>query len=258
MITKKGEKKMNNIQIFKNEQFGEVRTINKDGEPYFVGKDVAVILGYAKPLNALAAHVDEDDSLKQGLIDNLGRTQETIFINESGLYSLIMGSKLPQAKQFKRWVTSEALPSIRKYGGYIKDQETLTDEELIAKALVVAQNKIAEKDKQIEQMKPKAIFADAASASHTSILIGELAKILRQNGIEIGQNRLFSWLRDNGYLIKRRGTDYNMPTQTAMEKGLFEIKETVISHSDGHTSINKTTKVTGKGQQYFINHLIYN
>lgn len=258
MITKKGEKKMNNIQIFKNEQFGEVRTINKDGEPYFVGKDVAVILGYAKPLNALAAHVDEDDSLKQGLIDNLGRTQETIFINESGLYSLIMGSKLPQAKQFKRWVTSEVLPSIRKYGGYIKDQETLTDEELIAKALVVAQNKIAEKDKQIEQMKPKAIFADAVSASHTSILIGELAKILRQNGIEIGQNRLFGWLRDNGYLIKRRGTDYNMPTQTAMEKGLFEIKETVISHSDGHTSINKTTKVTGKGQQYFINHLIYN
>lgn len=258
MITKKGEKKMNNIQIFKNEQFGEVRTINKDGEPYFVGKDVAVILGYAKPLNALAAHVDEDDSLKQGLIDNLGRTQETIFINESGLYSLIMSSKLPQAKQFKRWVTSEVLPSIRKHGGYIKDQETLTDEELIAKALIVAQNKIAEKDKQIEQMKPKAIFADAVSASHTSILIGELAKILRQNGIEIGQNRLFGWLRDNGYLIKRRGTDYNMPTQTAMEKGLFEIKETVISHSDGHTSINKTTKVTGKGQQYFINHLIYN
>ncbi len=248
---------MNNMQIFKNEQFGEVRTINKDGEPYFVGKDVAVILGYAKPLNALAAHVDEDDSLKQGLIDNLGRIQETIFINESGLYSLIMSSKLPQAKQFKRWVTSEVLPSIRKNGGYIKDQETLTDEELIAKALVVAQNKIAEKDKQIEQMKPKAIFADAVSASHTSILIGELAKILRQNGIEIGQNRLFSWLRDNGYLIKRRGTDYNMPTQTAMEKGLFEIKETVISHSDGHTSINKTTKVTGKGQQYFINHLIY-
>lgn len=257
METKKGEKKMNNMQIFKNEQFGEVRTINKDGEPYFVGKDVAVILGYAKPLNALAAHVDEDDSLKQGLIDNLGRIQETIFINESGLYSLIMSSKLPQAKQFKRWVTSEVLPSIRKNGGYIKDQETLTDEELIAKALVVAQNKIAEKDKQIEQMKPKAIFADAVSASHTSILIGELAKILRQNGIEIGQNRLFSWLRDNGYLIKRRGTDYNMPTQTAMEKGLFEIKETVISHSDGHTSINKTTKVTGKGQQYFINHLIY-
>lgn len=249
METKKGEKKMNNMQIFKNEQFGEVRTINKDGEPYFVGKDVAVILGYAKPLNALAAHVDEDDSLKQGLIDNLGRIQETIFINESGLYSLIMSSKLPQAKQFKRWVTSEVLPSIRKNGGYIKDQETLTDEELIAKALVVAQNKIAEKDKQIEQMKPKAIFADAVSASHTSILIGELAKILRQNGIEIGQNRLFSWLRDNGYLIKRRGTDYNMPTQTAMEKGLFEIKETVISHSDGHTSINKTTKVTGKGRR---------
>lgn len=251
---------MNNMQIFKNEQFGEVRTISKDGEPYFVGKDVADILGYANPNEAIHDHVDEEDKLNSKSLSSftldLGQRGGWL-INESGLYSLIMGSKLPQAKQFKRWVTSEVLPSIRKHGGYIKDQETLTDEELIAKALVVAQNKIAEKDKQIEQMKPKAIFADAVSASHTSILIGELAKILRQNGIEIGQNRLFSWLRDNGYLIKRRGTDYNMPTQTAMEKGLFEIKETVISHSDGHTSINKTTKVTGKGQQYFINHLIY-
>lgn len=260
MATKRGEIKMNNVQIFKNEQFGEVRTINKDGEPYFVGKDVADILGYANPNEAIHDHVDEEDKLNSKSLSSftldLGQRGGWL-INESGLYSLIMSSKLPQAKQFKRWVTSEVLPSIRKHGGYIKDQETLTDEELIAKALIVAQNKIAEKDKQIEQMKPKAIFADAVSASRTSILIGELAKILRQNGIEIGQNRLFGWLRDNGYLIKRRGTDYNMPTQTAMEKGLFEIKETVISHSDGHTSINKTTKVTGKGQQYFINHLIY-
>lgn len=186
---------MNNMQIFKNEQFGEVRTINKDGEAYFVGKDVAVILGYVNPNEAIHDHVDEEDKLNSKSLSSftldLGQRGGWL-INKSGLYSLIMGSKLPQAKQFKRWVTSEVLPSIRKHGGYIKDQETLTDEELIAKALIVAQNKIAEKDKQIEQMKPKAIFADAVSASHSSILIGELAKILRQNGIEIGQNRLFS------------------------------------------------------------------
>lgn len=247
---------MNKIQIFKNEQFGEVRVVEQNGEPWFVGKDVATILGYAKPLNALAMHVDEDDSLKQGLIDSMGRTQETIIINESGLYSLILSSKLPQAKQFKRWVTSEVLPSIHKHGGYIKGQESMTDEELLSKALLMAQSKIEERNRQIEQMKPKEIFADAVATSKTSILIGELAKILKQNGVDIGQNRLFAWLRNNGYLIRRKGTDYNMPTQSAMEMGLFEIKETVVSHSDGHTSINKTPKVTGKGQQYFINKFI--
>lgn len=247
---------MNNIQIFKNEQFGSIRAIELNGEPWLVGKDVADVLGYGNYRQALKTNVDEEDKGVHQM-DTLGGRQDMTIINESGLYSLIFGSKLPKAKEFKHWVTSEVLPSIRKHGGYIKDQENMTDDELIAKALLVAQSKIAEKDKHIEQMKPKAIFADAVSASNTSILIGELAKILRQNGIEIGQNRLFSWLRDNGYLVKRKGTDYNMPTQSAMEKGLFEIKETVISHSDGHTSINKTTKVTGKGQQHFINHFIY-
>lgn len=247
---------MNNIQIFKNEQFGSIRAVELNGEPWLVGKDVADVLGYGNYRQALKTNVDEEDKGVHQM-DTLGGRQDMTIINESGLYSLIFGSKLPKAKEFKHWVTSEVLPSIRKHGGYIKDQENMTDDELIAKALLVAQSKIAEKDKQIEQMKPKAIFADAVSASNTSILIGELAKILRQNGIEIGQNRLFSWLRDNGYLVKRKGTDYNMPTQSAMEKGLFEIKETVISHSDGHTSINKTTKVTGKGQQHFINHFIY-
>lgn len=174
-------------------------------------------------------------------------------INESGLYSLILSSKLPQAKQFKRWVTSEVLPSIRKHGGYINGQESMTDEELLSKALIMAQSKIEEKTREIERMRPKEIFADAVTASHNSILVGEMAKILRQNGVEIGQNRLFVWLRDNGYLIKRKGTDWNMPSQMAMELELFEIKETVITHSDGHTSVNKTVKVTGKGQQYFIN-----
>ena len=243
---------MNNIQIFKNKQFGEVRAIEINGEPWLVGKDVTEILGYQNASKALSDHVDEDDKLNNESLSSLGQRGGWL-INESGLYSLILGSKLPQAKQFKKWVTAEVLPSIRKHGGYFKGQETMTDEELLSKALLVAKSQIDEKNKQIEQMRPKEIFADAVATSKTSILIGELAKMLRQNGIEIGQNRLFTWLRDNGYLIKRNGTDYNMPTQSAMEKGLFEIKETVISHSDGHSTVNKTPKVTGKGQQYFIN-----
>lgn len=243
---------MNNLQIFRNEQFGEVRAIEINGEPWLVGKDVTEILGYQNASKALSDHVDEDDKLNNESLSSLGQRGGWL-INESGLYSLILGSKLPQAKQFKKWVTAEVLPSIRKHGGYIKDQEKLSDDELLSKALLVAQSKIKERDKEIERMKPKEIFADAVATSKTSILIGELAKMLRQNGVEIGQNRLFTWLRDNGYLIKRNGTDYNMPTQSAMEKGLFEIKETVISHSDGHSTVNKTPKVTGKGQQYFIN-----
>ncbi len=246
---------MNKIQIFKNEQFGEVRVIEQNGEPWFVGKDVADILGYQNGSRDINTHVDNEDKLKYQ-ISTAGQMREQTIINESGLYSLIISSKLPQAKQFKRWVTSEVLPSIRKHGGYINGQENMTDEELLSKALLMAQSKIEERNSQIERMKPKEIFADAVATSKTSILIGELAKILKQNGVEIGQNRLFTWLRNNGYLIKRKGTDYNMPTQSAMEMGLFEIKETVISHSDGHTSINKTPKVTGKGQQYFINKFI--
>lgn len=244
---------MNNIQIFKNKQFGEVRVIEQNGEPWFVGKDVAEILGYSDTNKAVAMHVDnEDKKLNDKSSLSFGQRGAHL-INESGLYSLILSSKLPQAKQFKRWVTSEVLPSIRKHGGYINGQESMTDEELLSKALIMAQSKIEEKTRQIERMKPKEIFADAVTASHNSILVGELAKVLRQNGIEIGQNRLFEWLRGNGYLIKRKGLDWNMPTQMAMELGLFEIKETVITHADGHTSVNKTVKVTGKGQQYFIN-----
>lgn len=219
---------MNNMQIFKNEQFGEVRVVEQNGEPWFVGKDVAEILGYSDTNKAVAMHVDnEDKKLNDKSSLSFGQRGAHL-INESGLYSLILSSKLPQAKQFKRWVTSEVLPSIRKHGGYINGQESMTDEELLSKALIMAQSKIEEKTREIERM-------------------------LRQNGVEIGQNRLFVWLRDNGYLIKRKGTDWNMPSQMAMELELFEIKETVITHSDGHTSVNKTVKVTGKGQQYFIN-----
>lgn len=243
---------MNEVKIFKSEEFGQVRVIEQDGEPWFVGKDVAEILGYAKPLNALATHVDEDDSLKQGLMDSVGRMQNTIIINESGLYSLILSSKLPTAKQFKRWVTSEVLPSIRKHGGYVTGQETMSDDELMAKALLMAHSKIEEREKQIKEMVPKAIFADAVAASHTSILIGDLAKLLKQNGVDAGQKRLFGWLRENGYLIRQKGSSWNMPTQRSMDLGLFEVKETTISHADGHISISKTPKVTGKGQIYFV------
>ena len=249
----------NELQIFKNEEFGQVRTVLVNNEPYFVGKDVAEILGYAKPLNALATHVDEDDSLKQGLIDSMGRKQETIVINESGLYSLILSSKLPTAKRFKRWVTSEVLPSIRKHGAYMTP-ETIESVLLSPDTLIkLAQNLKDEQEKrkaaeaQIEADRPKVVFADSVSVAKTSILIGDLAKILKQNNIDMGQKRLFQWMRETGYLIKRKGADYNSPSQRAMEQGLFEIKETVITHADGHTSISKTTKVTGKGQIYFVN-----
>ena len=187
------------------------------------------------------------------ILDNLGRKQYPIYINESGLYSLIMASKLPNAKKFKRWVTAEVLPSIRKNGGYIVGQENLSDEELLKKAILVATRKIEEKDKQLEEQKPKVLFANSVESSHTSILVGELAKIIKQSlGIELGQNRFFKWLRDKGYLIVRKGTDYNMPTQKSMDLGLFEIKESTILHADGHVSITKTPKITGKGQVYFI------
>lgn len=241
---------MNEVQLFNFENH-EVRSLLINSEPWFVGKDVAEVLGYAKPLNAIAQHVDKDDSLKQGLTDSLGRQQKTIFVNESGLYALIFGSKLESAQKFKRWVTSEVLPALRKTGQY--QVKELSGQELMAKALIEAQSVLAAKDKQIQEMKPKVVFADAVATSHTSILVGELAKILKQNGIDMGQKRLFAWLREKGYLIKRQGTDYNMPTQKAMELGLFEIKEGSYVNGSGVNITTKTPKITGKGQQYFIN-----
>lgn len=240
------------IKIFKNPQFGAIRTMTQDGEPWFVGKDVAELLGYANTPKAIRDHVDDEDKLTERIVLS-GQCREAVLINESGLYSLILSSKLPTAREFKRWVTSEVLPSIRQTGGYIAGQENMSDADLMAKALLVAQRQIAQRDKQLAEMQPKALFADSVCASSTSILIGELAKILKQNGVATGQNKLFAWMRDNGYLIRRKGADYNMPTQRSMEMQLFEIKESVVSHADGHTSINKTPKVTGKGQVYFVN-----
>ena len=240
---------MNEVQLFNFENH-EVRSLFINSEPWFVGKDVASVLGYADTNKAIAMHVDNEDKLNDKTALSLGQRGGWL-INESGLYSLILSSKLPSAQKFKRWVTSEVLPALRKTGQY--QVKELSGQELMAKALIEAQNVLAAKDKQIEEMKPKALFADAVATSHTSILVGELAKILKQNGIDMGQKRLFAWLREKGYLIKRQGTDYNMPTQKAMELGLFEIKEGSYVNGSGVNITTKTPKVTGKGQQYFIN-----
>ncbi len=249
----------NEIKVFRNEEFGSIRRVDTDGEFWLVGKDVAQALGYAKPENALATHVDRDDTLKWGIMDSLGRIQNTTLINESGLYSLVLSSKLPSAKKFRRWVTSEVLPSIRKHGAYMipetLEAAILNPDYLIKVATALKQE--TEKRKALESKvqadAPKVLFADSVAASGSTVLVGELAKIMRQNGVDMGERRLFRWMRDNGYLIKRNGTDYNMPTQASMEQGLFRIKETVINHSDGHTSVSKTPKVTGKGQTFFLN-----
>lgn len=242
---------MSEVQLFNFENH-EVRSLLVDDEPWFVGKDVAEILSYSNTRKALTDHVDDEDKMDGVTIrDSIGRNQKPVLINESGLYSLVLSSKLPSAKKFKRWVTSEVLPALRKTGQY--QVKELSGQELMAKALIEAQSVLAAKDKQIEEMKPKVVFADAVATSHTSILVGELAKILKQNGIDMGQKRLFAWLREKGYLIKRQGTDYNMPTQKAMELGLFEIKEGSYVNGSGVNITTKTPKITGKGQQYFIN-----
>lgn len=245
---------MNELQVFKNQEFGSVRTLVINSEPWFVGKDVAEALGYKNTKDALAKHVDSEDKeilkSQNATLENIPNRGVTV-VNESGLYSLVLSSKLPSAKKFKRWVTSEVLPALRKTGQY--QVKELSGSELMAKALIEAQSVLAAKDKQIQEMKPKVVFADAVATSHTSTLVGELAKILKQNGIDMGQKRLFAWLREKGYLIKRQGTDYNMPTQKAMELGLFEIKEGSYVNGSGVNITTKTPKITGKGQQYFIN-----
>ena len=245
---------MNELQVFKNQEFGSVRTLVINSEPWFVGKDVAEALGYKNTKDALAKHVDSEDKeilkSQNATLENIPNRGVTV-VNESGLYSLVLSSKLPSAKKFKRWVTSEVLPALRKTGQY--QVKELSGQELMAKALIEAQSVLTAKDKVIEEMKPKVVFADAVATSHTSILVGELAKILKQNGIDMGQKRLFAWLREKGYLIKRQGTDYNMPTQKAMELGLFEIKEGSYVNGSGVNITTKIPKITGKGQQYFIN-----
>lgn len=230
---------MNQLNIFENAEFGQVRTVTINSEPWFVGKDVAGALGYAKSRNAIASHVSDEDKRDAPIQGTPGGMQTMTMINESGLYALIFGSKLEAAKRFKHWVSSEVLPAIRKHGVYAVD-ELLNDPDMAIKAFTALKeererNKLLQADNA--RMKPKEIFADAVATSKQSILIGELAKLLKQNGYDTGEKRLFTYLRDNGYLIRRKGTDYNAPTQRSMEMGLFEVKETAVTHSDGHTTI---------------------
>ena len=245
---------MNKLQIFNSEEFGEIRTVSINDEPWFVASDICRALDIQNVTQAVQKLDDDERSMF-----NIGRQGNANCVNEYGLYSLVLASRKPEAKKFKRWITHEVIPSIRKHGGYIAGQESMTDDQLLAKALLVAQSKIAERDQiiaqkqeRIEQMKPKALFADAVSASKHSILIGDLAKLICQNGYQIGQKRLFQWMRENGYLMTQ-GSSYNRPKQRYVEQGLFEIKESTINNPDGSVRITITPKVTGKGQVYFVN-----
>lgn len=244
---------MNNIQVFNNKEFGEIRAVQINNNPYFNLKDICRILDIKNPSDA-KARLSEDGVATTEVIDNLGRKQQSTFINESNLYKLIFQSRKAEAEKFTQWVTSEVLPNIRKFGMYAKDE--LLDNPDLLLDVITKYKEEREKTKlleeQINQDKPKVLFADAVSASHTSILIGDLAKLLKQNGYDTGQKRLFEELRQSGYLIKF-GSSKNMPTQKSMDMGLFEVKETTINNPDGSVRVTKTTKVTGKGQQYFIN-----
>ena len=250
---------INELQVFSYEG-SEIRTVQLSGEPWWVLKDICNVLELSNP-SVIADRLDEDEKAKVEPKQYLGsRSNEpATVISESGLYNVILLSRKPEAKKFKRWITHEVLPTIRKHGAYVtpsKLEEMISDPDAWIKVLTALKDERAAKQRlQLEAARnePKVVFADAVSVSSGTILIGELAKILKGNGIEIGQNRLFEKLRQDGYLIKRQGTDYNAPTQRAMELGLFRVKETAITHSDGHVTISKTTKVTGKGQQYFIN-----
>lgn len=238
------------IQVFNNEQFGALRTYEEDGQVLFCGKDVAKSLGYKNPNKAIGDHC-RGITKRYPIQDSLGRTQEAVFITEPDLYRLITHSKLPTAEKFERWVFEEVLPAIRHTGGYMVAKQDETPEQIMARAVLVAQDTIERQKREIAELKPKALFADAVAASDGTCLVGELAKMLKQNGVNIDQNRLFSWLRENGYLGKT-GSNRNVPTQRSIEQGLFRIKETAVTHSDGHVTINRTPKVTGKGQRYFI------
>ena len=252
---------MNELQIFNSPEFGDIRTVEIDGKPYFVGSDIAKALGYAIPHKAVQTHCK--GVLKWNIPTSSGN-QDVLVIPEGDIYRLIIRSKLSSAERFERWVFDEVLPAIRHNGGYIMGQENLSDSELMAKAILVAQKTIEHKNKIIEQQKakieadrPKTIFADAVSTSHTSILIGDLAKLICQNGVQTGQKRLFQWMRENGYLMKS-GASYNMPMQRYIEQGLFEVKESSVQNPDGSVRVTRTTKVTGKGQLYFINKFLGN
>lgn len=245
---------MHTLQIFNFEQ-NQVRTVLVNDEPYFVGKDVAGVLGYSNTPKAIRDHVDDEDKRTERIVHPLGGIQESIMINESGLYSLILKSKLPNAKKFKRWVTSEVLPAIRKNGAYLTDQKAYditNNPDSLADLLLQAGEQLKQRDLVIQEMEPKALFSDAVRGSVNSCLVSELATILKQNGVNIGQNRLFEWLRDNGYLC-RDGRRKNKPTQRSMDLKIMDVREHVRTNSQGELVTTFTPLVTGKGQVYFVN-----
>lgn len=228
-----------------------LRTLTDEaGEPWFVLKDCMSILDLGNPTETVKMF-DKDEFSTTEVIDSIGRRQQTYIISEPGLYRLVMKSRKPEAKEFQRWVTHEVLPSIRKHGGYMAGQERMTPEQMALASMRWLQSKVDEQAKQLKAQEGKVLFANAVETARTSILVGDFAKILKSNGIDIGPRRLFAWLREHGWLIKAKGSSWNMPTQKAMDLHLFEVKETTISHSDGHITINKTPKMTGKGQTYF-------
>lgn len=248
---------MNELKVFENAEFGQIRGVEINGESWLVGKDVAERLGYKDTSDALKKHVDEEDKLTRRFADS-GQNREMYVINESGLYSLVLGSKLPNAKKFKRWVTSEVLPAIRKHGGYLTaekvEEALLNPDVLIRLATELKDEREARRalESKVAEDAPKVLFAQAVEQAKNSILVGDLAKLIKQNGTDIGQKRLFERLRAEGYL-GTRGENYNMPTQRAMEMQLFHISERTINNPDGSVRLTRTVKVTGKGQVYFIN-----
>ena len=242
---------MNELQIFQNPEFGEIRTIEENGKVLFCGKDVASALGYKDTTNAIKQHCR--GVVKRHLTDSLGRDQISNFIPEGDIYRLAAKSELPGAERFESWIFDEVIPSIRKTGGYQIPQ----GKELLALAVLEAQKTIEAQATQIEEMRPHALLGRAITTADTSILIGDFAKILRQNGVLMGAKRLFVWMRENGYLIKRKGTDWNLPTQRSMEMGLFEIKESVHIDGNGCNRITRTPKLTGKGQEYFVEKFLH-
>ncbi len=250
---------MNELKIFKNTEFGQVRTIEEIGKILFCGSDVAKALGYDQPHKAIERHCKKDGGMIHTVIDSLGREQQAKFITEGDLYRLIANSKLPSAEKFESWVFDEVLPTIRKHEAYLtpeKIEEVLSNPDTIIKLatdLKVEREKRFQAESKIQQDKPKVLFAEALEISQNSILVGEMAKLLARNGLEdMGQNRFFKWLRDNGYLHKH-GEQYNLPTQYSTELGLMEVKTTTLNNPDGSVRVTKTPKIMVKGQIYFIN-----
>lgn len=246
------------IQVFESADFGRIRAVSENGEPWFVAKDVCDVLG----LDHTALRKLDADEKGRDSIPTLGGTQQMTMVSEPGFYRLVMKSRKPEAKAFQRWVTHEVLPAIRRDGGYMAAKPDETPEEIMARALRIADETMRRQKERIEslssanaEMRPKALFADAVAASDGTCLVGELAKMIAQNGVDIGQNRLFAWMREKGYLGKS-GCNYNRPTQRSIEMGILKVKETAVHHADGHVTINSTPKVTGKGQVYFVQKLL--